>query len=138
LQSRSGEDAVRELESILQLQPDNAPILNNLAWQYQQLGDLNKALELATRALELDPDSGSIADTLAWIYRDLGQLDISLELLRDAGRLSPDNGEIRFHLASVLVDAGEEGEARQILQNLVASNAQFPSRARAEELLKQL
>jgi putative PEP-CTERM system TPR-repeat lipoprotein len=138
LQTGSGDKAIRELEAVLQVQPDNAVLLNNLAWQYQQVGNLSKALEIATKAYEIEDQSGAIADTLAWIYRDLGQLDISLELLGDAIRLSPDNGEIRFHMATVLVETGNEEEARRILQELVTRNIQFPSRARAEELLERL
>jgi FimV-like protein len=135
LQTQSGEKAIREFEAVVQQQPDNAAVLNNLAWQYQQVGELDKALDAATRAYELNSESGAIADTLGWIYRDLGQLEKSRELLSGATRLSPDNGEIEFHLAAVMVESGDSEKARRILEDLIASDSQFPSRAEAEALL---
>ena len=138
LQIRNGERAVQEFETVLAAHPDNAPVLNNLAWQYQQLGNLDKALELANKAFAIDGKSGPIADTLAWIYRDLGQLDKSRELLSEATQLSPDNGEIRFHYAAVLTETGDKQEARRLLEELIGSDARFPSRALAEDLLGRL
>ncbi len=133
-----GNEAITEYEKLLEYNPNDAVVLNNMAWQYQQKNDLEQAVELAEMAYTIDPESGSIADTLGWIYYDLGQLEKSLELLADASRLSPENGEIKFHLAVALSDSGDSDQARRVLEQLQQSNAQFPSRERADELLGQL
>ena len=118
--------------------PDNAVILNNLAWQYQQEKTWDRAHELASRAYELQPESGSIADTLGWILRDIGQLDKSLKILTDASRLEPDNGEIQYHYAVVLSESGKTDKARHILETLSKEDTQFPSREQANSLLAEL
>ena len=112
--------------------------MNNLAWQYQQSGDLAKAQALAERAHAIDTANGAYADTLGWIYYDLGQLEKSLELLSKAVRLAPNDAEIQFHYAVALADSGDRATARQILERLNNSNVPFPSRDRAEKLLGQL
>jgi putative PEP-CTERM system TPR-repeat lipoprotein len=133
-----GNEAIAEYEKLLEYSPDDAIVLNNIAWQYQQKNDLERAVEFAEKAHTINPESGSIADTLGWIYYDLGQLGKSLELLVDASRLSPENGEIQYHLAVALTDSGDREEARRVLEQLQESDAQFPSRDRASELLGQL
>jgi len=70
-------------EKAIQLDPDNARALNNLAWLYATthtngLPRPQKALELAKRAARLNPEP-HVLDTLAECYFLNGQIDKAIE-----------------------------------------------------------
>ena len=57
--------AMKQLEQILDKQPDNPSVLNDLAWLYHQKGK-SGALEMAEKAYRLAPDNPAILDTYGW------------------------------------------------------------------------
>jgi len=61
-----------------------------------------------------------------------------LELLQKAVAAAPNAHEIRYHLAQAWLKAGDKSKARSELERLLASDAKFPQRAEAANLLKQL
>ncbi|MEM8547753.1 MAG: XrtA/PEP-CTERM system TPR-repeat protein PrsT, partial [Pseudomonadota bacterium] len=130
--------AATQYEAVVALDDSNTIALNNLAWHYQQQGDLARAAGLAEQAYAQNAESGPIADTLGWIYHQQGQTDKALSVLRRAATLAPDNPEIQYHVAAALRDSGRADEARDVLESLLASNGQFPSRDAAEALLAAL
>ncbi|MBT8080169.1 MAG: PEP-CTERM system TPR-repeat protein PrsT [Gammaproteobacteria bacterium] len=138
--SRNGltEKAVRLYEGLLKTEANDPVILNNLAWEYQQAGDLDTALALALKARDLQPKSAAIADTLGWIYRGLGRYEMSEKFLREAVKRAPDNAEIRYHLAVALAESGVAGEATRILADIINSGQNFASRSAALELQAEL
>ena len=136
--NNNGVRAIQEYQKILEHRPDDANILNNIAWAYQETGDLVRAAKFSEKAYSLNSASGSIADTLGWIYRELGYAGKSLEMLSEATRKSPENGEIRYHYAVVLSESGDKIAARQILEALKNDDAQFRSRALSDKLLGEL
>lgn len=129
--------AIAEYEKVLADNSNDVVALNNLAWEYAQ-GGRPEAVDLAKRAYDLMPEQGSIADTYGWILYQNGKTDEATMLLRKAARLAPENGEIQFHLATVLADSGQRTEAEKIVESLIASKIQFPSREEAIELAKSL
>jgi cellulose synthase operon protein C len=90
-------DAADSYERLSQLVPDNAGILNNLAWLYQQAGD-RRAAATAARAYALAPDNPAIADTYGWILVQTGERERGIRLLEQAASAAPDNADIRAHL----------------------------------------
>lgn len=129
--------AVAQYERLAEDGVIDAVGLNNLAWQYMLQGR-EEAVELAERAHALQPDNGSIADTLGWILFQNGETERAIPFLRRATELTPDNPEIRYHLAAALSDAGQRDEARAIVEQLIESDARFPSRPEAERLANGL
>ena len=129
--------AIGEYESVLAVQPDNAIALNNLAWSYYLAKD-GRAAETARRALQIMPDNGAVADTLGWILVESGEVEEGVAILRRAVELSNGRAEVRYHYAAALVRDGSANEAREILQDLVASDESFSSRRDAERLLTDL
>jgi len=81
--------AAREAyEASLALKPDNAAVLNNLAWllvtsEHQHLRDPQRALALAQRAVEIET-SAYILDTLAECYFANGRFEEAVEAARQA------------------------------------------------------
>ncbi|MDD3744083.1 MAG: hypothetical protein PHX54_10715 [Lentimicrobiaceae bacterium] len=56
-------------DKVLQLQPDNAAILNNYAYNLALDSiDLDKANTMAAKAVELDPENSYYLDTYAWVW----------------------------------------------------------------------
>lgn len=131
------DEAIREYDLLVEQDNTNVVALNNLAWLRHVHGEAGAA-ELAARAYELQPDSGAVADTYGWILVESGEVEKGLGVLRDAVDKSPDVGEIRYHFAAALARSGEEGEARQVLTELLDSGAPFDSRSDAETLLESL
>ncbi len=111
--------------------------LNNLAWEYFQVGD-PRAEETARKAHELAPANAAVADTLGWIQVNTGKLEEGITLLRRAVELSNGRAQVRYHLAAALAQAGDTEEARGILRELLAGDDQFSSRDEAEQLLATL
>src|SRR5439155_952881 len=58
-------DAVASLEAALKRDPDNAQVLNNLAYALTELGD-RRATDYVERAFRQAPNNASIVDTYGW------------------------------------------------------------------------
>lgn len=91
------DDAVSYYQQALQLAPNSAVLLNNLAWLYFENGN-EQALELASRAADAAPDNAAILDTYGWILTQQGQVEKGVEVLQRAAKLDPEHEEIRQHL----------------------------------------
>ena len=122
IQKKDYKTAVRHLQAAIAQRPDNAIVLNNLAWAAGQLSD-PKAITYAERAYALAPTSPEILDTFGMLLVKKGDVPQALERLQDAARRAPNRSEIRLDFAKVLIAAGKKVEARRELEALVqASN----------------
>lgn len=138
-QARAGNFAAARLayQGALELKPDDAQALNNLANVQLRLKDPG-AIKTAEAALTSAPGDALITDTLAWALFQNGQADRALQLLRDARLRQPGNPEIRYHLAAVLADSGRNNEARDELDAALKMGIEFESSADARKLLQTL
>ena len=132
--ARRYESAAARFQSALERLPDNAPLLNNLAWVSHEL-KRPKALEYAERAHELAPDSPAVMDTLGTILADGGQLERGLELLGRAAQLAPEAHRIRLNFARALLKAERKPAARKELENLARLDPRLPAQREAVKLL---
>lgn len=131
---RAASKGYREL---LVLQPDNAMVLNNLAWALGQLNDPG-ALGYAEKAHALAPASPAIADTLGWILVERGDAKRGVEILAKAASAAPDALAIRMHYAKGLLKTGDKAAARKELEAVAGTSREGPIKAEAAELLKKL
>lgn len=92
-------EAVASYEKVSQLVPDNAGILNNLAWLYHEAGD-SRAAATAAKAYALAPDNAAISDTYGWILVQTGERERGIRLLEQAAAAAPGDADIRAHLDS--------------------------------------
>ena len=129
--------AIQQYEQVLERAPDHLIALNNLGWAYFENGDA-RAEDIARRAWKLAPQNGAVADTLGWIQVSKGNLDEGIPMLRKALELADRNPDILYHLAAGLAAAGDAGEARTLLEGVLAEDAVFASRSEAEKLLGTL
>lgn len=137
LANGESDQAVVEHEKLLERQPNNNIVLNNLAWLYDKKGD-PRGLEFAEKAHAGASQSPAIKDTLGWILLRNGQTERALTLLREAAETLPDNAEIQYHLAAALEKSGQRDQAKEILQRILTADANFAGMEDARELLDSL
>lgn len=129
--------ASQHYNAALALQPNNALVLNNLAWVSGETKS-PKAMEYAEKANQLAPNQPAFMDTLAMLLAAKGESAKAIELLRKAMTLAPQAAAIQLNLAKVLVGAGKKDEARKELDALAKLGEQFPGQAEVIRLQKEL
>ncbi len=94
-------NAIKAYEQILALTDGRSPlVLNNMAWAQAQVGNTEKALTFAQRAIQVAPEDPSVMDTLGWLlYQSGSNKGRALDLLRRAAQKAPQNPTITKHLA---------------------------------------
>ena len=129
--------AKRYYESLVALQPNNAILLNNLAYTAGKIGD-ERAVEYAEKANRLAPNQPPIMDTLGSLLVQKGDAKRGVDLLRKASEMAPQAPGIRFNLAQGLIKIGQKDEARKELAELAKLGDQFPAHDDVAKLLKTL
>lgn len=129
-------ETITEYEQLAERLPDNAVVLNNLAWFYYEKGDA-RALRYAERAYDKAPDNPEVADTLGWILVQHGEALRGLEFLQKAADKLPDQPTVRYHIAAAYAKLGRKDAARQELEKLAGVSA-FAEQEEARKLLESL
>jgi tetratricopeptide (TPR) repeat protein len=96
------EECDRLYEEGLRLDPTNATILNNYGYSFADRNiQIDRALEMATKAVAAQPDNTSFLDTIGWVYFRLGdykQAEMYIKKAIDKGEVSP---VVHEHLGDV-------------------------------------
>lgn len=130
--------AEQHYRAILQIEPNHASALNNLAWTLQQEKN-PAALGYAEQAFKLVPEpNATLLDTLGWILVEQGNTARGVPLLRKALSLDPSQQELRYRLAIGLVKSGDKLAARKELEQLLLASKEPVLVADAQALLKTL
>ena len=127
----------RDLEHILELNPDNAAALNALGYtlaDHNVEGRLEEARELIEQAHALEPGNPAIMDSLGWVYYRLDDPERALPWLERAYTAMPDQ-EVAAHLAEVLWATGRHDTARALIEQALS---RFPERPLIDDLLERI
>ena len=129
--------AEKAYRSVLELQPDSAMALNNLAWT---LGLLKKegAVAYAEKANQVAPNQPAFMDTLAMLLADNKEYTRAIDLQLKALELQPASAGLRLNLAKIYVKAGDNAKAKAELDTLAKLGEKFPAQAEVATLLKSL
>ncbi|MBV7299792.1 XrtA/PEP-CTERM system TPR-repeat protein PrsT [Enterovibrio paralichthyis] len=111
----SPQKAEKSYKAILAENPHNPVALNNLAWLYMELNDIEQACDYAKKAHDIASRSYEIVDTYGYCLLKKGDTDKALELLEMAYRSRPNNAEIALHFAEGLVSVGKYPQATEVL-----------------------
>lgn len=111
-------NALTVMEDILTFDPDNYQALNYVGYSLaEENRDLNRALDLLTKANELAPDQSYIIDSLAWALYRLGKVQEALIQIRRAAKLDEHaDAAIWEHYGDIAARAGQKDEARKAYQ----------------------
>ena len=148
------DESVLLYQRVLEFEPDNLIVINNLAWMMCEEQDkFQQALELAQRGLKMDPDYIDLIDTRGVAYYRLGEFDKAVEDFTTCIELYPNETPAsvasRFHLARTFAGLGQRNKAvEHLTQALDLNRALDPDNrigalsdtdlAEAQRLLKQL
>lgn len=106
--------AFQHYEESLNLNPQNAVVLNNYAYYLSvQKQNLSQAEEMAKQALSLDPENPSYLDTLGWIYYQMGKYRKAEKYIRASLESGKASAEVMEHLGDVLDKLNNPEEARK-------------------------
>ena len=95
-------------QTVLALDGEYAPALNNLAYLYLNLyGDHEEALRLSIKAFGIQPENPDFLDTLGYTLLKKGQYEKALLFLQKAARLKPHEVTIQAHLAEAVKAAAK-------------------------------
>lgn len=130
-------DSEARFRKALSVRPDDALVLNNIAWLLVKQGKPG-AVAMAERADKLLPGSTAIMDTLALALAADKRLDEAVDWQRKALALAPDRPSLRLNLAKLLVQSGNKDAARAELQILAKLGEGFAQQAEVSEILKTL
>ena len=105
--------AEKDLLSSLEASPDQAYVINYLAYSWIEKGiNINKSLNMLERANELKKNDPYIIDSLGWALFKLKRFKESKDYLQLAVRLMPADPIVNDHYGDVLWKSGEKIQAR--------------------------
>ncbi len=107
------ERAEKDLLSSLEISPDQAYVINYLAYSWIEKGiRIEKSLEMLQRANKLKSDDPYIIDSLGWALFKLKRYDDSKDYLQSAVKLMPADPIVNDHYGDVLWMNGNKIQAR--------------------------
>lgn len=141
LYDRTGrsEQARKDYETVIQLQPENATALNNLAYLEAEEGvDLDQALAHAERARRKMPDDLDVEDTLALVYLRKNLTNDGIRMLRELVSRKPESAPFHLHLALALYQKGDRPSAKRELEAALRHQPSAKEQTKIRELLAKV
>ncbi len=131
-----------ELEALLQLDPDEAGVNNDLGYLYADQGkNLEKAEAMIRKALQEEPDNAAYLDSMGWVLFKRGRFKEAVEPLEKAIQNLTGGGDatIYEHLGDVYYQMQELPKARTAWEKAEKSAAKaIPTDHRLSEIRKKL
>ena len=99
-------------ESLIKSDENDVQALNNYSYSLVERNiQLNKALNMAKKAIDLEPDNAAYLDTIGWIYYKMDNIEKALSFIRKSIELDNDNAVVLEHLGDVLIANNQVEEA---------------------------
>jgi len=123
------------MESILKKEPDNFQALNYVGYTLaEENRDIERAIELLTKANALAPRQFYILDSLAWAHFRAGHLDQAWNLIREATQIdTTDDATVWEHYGDIALAKNIKSEAKNGYKRALAGNP-----ANAADIRKKL
>jgi tetratricopeptide (TPR) repeat protein len=132
-------EAKQFYEATLKMEPNNAIVLNNLAYLLAETGgDLNDALTKVQRAKQIRTDLPEISDTLGWIYLKKGLADNAIDVFKDLVAKEPHHATYRYHLAMAYSQKGDRTKAMEQLKEALKYSPKSDEKEKIQQLITKL
>ncbi|MDR4503866.1 MAG: tetratricopeptide repeat protein [Candidatus Scalindua sp.] len=95
------DEAVREFQEVLKVDPDNLDANFNLGKTYVDKEMFEEAMSQYEKVIEVDPAHIDANLDLGMLYMDFDQIDEALMLYKKASMENPENAYLHFHLGEV-------------------------------------
>jgi tetratricopeptide (TPR) repeat protein len=120
-QREKTDEAVALLETLLQKQPDNALLKNNLAYSLIESNrDPQRSRRLLEESLHAEPESGPTLDSMGWLYYKEGKFEEALGYIyQAAATMATPDPEVLDHLGDTVYRLGRHRQALQYWQQAV-------------------
>jgi tetratricopeptide (TPR) repeat protein len=107
------QDAEKDLQQALKLNPDQPEVLNYLGYSWADQGKkLSEAYDYVSRAHSQTPEEPYIIDSLGWVLYRMGYFNEAVPYLEESVQFLPADAVINEHLGDVYWQVGREQEAR--------------------------
>lgn len=129
-------EAFEIMEELLRQHPENAKAMNYIGYTLADEGrDMDRALELVTKALQQYPDADYIVDSLAWVQYRMGRFEEAWQSINRCLELGGDDPTIWEHYGDIAKALGKIDEARKGYEE---SLKREPGKADIEKKLSDL
>jgi len=133
------DDAIKDFQKAVQLDPNQDIAANNLAYLLADQGrDLDNALKYAQGVRSRHSEDPNAADTLGWVYYKVGRLILARDAVQFAVSKQPNNPLFEYHLGAIYKANNQRAEAEAALKKALASPQEFKERSQADALLKDI
>ena len=112
----NSEEGDRVYELALRYDPENHNAMNNFAYNLSVRGEnLERAQELALKAMELDPENAAYLDTMGWVFYKLGEYEKAKRFIKASIDLNEQeaSAEVLEHLGDVHDKLNNPEEAKK-------------------------
>ncbi|MCP9291556.1 tetratricopeptide repeat protein [Gracilimonas sediminicola] len=111
-------------ELALRYDPENDNAMNNYAYNLSVRGEnLERAKELALKAIEVAPENAAYLDTVGWVYFKLGDYDRAKRFIDASIKTGAASAEVLEHMGDVEEQLGNMDEARDWWQQALEKDS---------------
>jgi tetratricopeptide (TPR) repeat protein len=134
------DDAEKELEILLEKNPEEPGVNNDLGYLYADRGkNLEKAEAMIRKALDEEPDSSAYLDSLGWVLFKRGKVKEAVEPLEKASKGTETDATIHDHLGDVYFKLKQLDKAKAAWEQAEKIGAKAtPPDKRVPEIRKKL
>jgi len=133
------DEAATRYRRVVDLEPDNAVALNNLAYLLaDKKNAAAEAVPLAERAYRLSGEAPMVADTLGWAHYKTGDLAKAQLYLERAEKVVTSNVDILIHAATIHADLKNLEQARADVDALLKLDPKTAERPDVKALIARI
>lgn len=108
-------EAAQNFEEIIEYKTNSATIASYASRNYRLAGDMDKAIEVVSKARENDPNNKDLLIELVNINLDKGDSEGAEKALTDAVAADPNNASLHYAIGTVYMDLNENEKAEASL-----------------------
>jgi tetratricopeptide (TPR) repeat protein len=132
-------EARQAYEASLHVNPNNAEVLNNLAYLMAETNaDLDVALNYAQKAKGLAPNVPEISDTYGWILLKKSLAEQAIPVFQDLVSRVPTNANYRYHLGKAYAQKGDNVKAAAELREALKRSPTHEEQQEIQDLLAKV